>query len=262
MASVGKFTKRYSTFRPTNISGCRSWMDTMDASSYTLSGTSVLTVTDKADNNTFTKTGSIVSKYNGSDKTTSGFDMTIGNLKKTITSMPLYVHTAFFVTKLDSYPTTAGSPCMSFASSTSGSSQFHRPLDYATTFRTVAFGQSVIVAAASGATTNSMIFSGTYSNKVISSRYFDAGTENSYGTTGSSDYNTDASVVLIGADGATGQTGVFSWPGTVREVIVYGSVLSDTERRTVEGYLAWKWGLQSILSSTHPYKNVPFYTYT
>jgi len=36
------------------------------------------------------------------------------------------------------------------------------------------------------------------------------------------------------------------------EGIVYNSILSDTQRQQVEGYLAWKWGLQSSLVTTHP----------
>ena len=41
--------------------------------------------------------------------------------------------------------------------------------------------------------------------------------------------------------------------GYVAETVVYSRVLSITERQSVEGYLAWKWGLQSSLPSSHPY---------
>ena len=47
------------------------------------------------------------------------------------------------------------------------------------------------------------------------------------------------------------------WPGSVGEVIVYGSALSAVERQQVEGYLAWKWNLQSNLPPFHLYKNYP-----
>jgi hypothetical protein len=43
-------------------------------------------------------------------------------------------------------------------------------------------------------------------------------------------------------------------PGTIAELLVYTRALSTGERQTVEGYLAWKWGLQSNLPDTHPYK--------
>ena len=42
--------------------------------------------------------------------------------------------------------------------------------------------------------------------------------------------------------------------GQIGEIIVYNSVLSQQNRELVEGYLAWKWGLQSNLPSTHPFR--------
>ena len=43
--------------------------------------------------------------------------------------------------------------------------------------------------------------------------------------------------------------------GTTSEILVYNSTLSNTDRQIVEGYLAWKWQLQSALPLTHPYNN-------
>jgi hypothetical protein len=45
--------------------------------------------------------------------------------------------------------------------------------------------------------------------------------------------------------------------GVVNEVVTYTTTLTPTERRQVEGYLAWKWGLQASLPTTHPYYKVP-----
>jgi hypothetical protein len=39
------------------------------------------------------------------------------------------------------------------------------------------------------------------------------------------------------------------------EVLVFGSVLSASDKEKLEGYLAWKWNMQSKLPSNHPYKN-------
>jgi len=44
--------------------------------------------------------------------------------------------------------------------------------------------------------------------------------------------------------------------GNIYEVIFYDTALTDSQRQQVEGYLAWKWGLQNSLVN-HPYKNVP-----
>jgi len=40
----------------------------------------------------------------------------------------------------------------------------------------------------------------------------------------------------------------------ISEFLIYGSVLTATQRQTIEGYLAWKWGLQSTLPAGHPFK--------
>ena len=42
--------------------------------------------------------------------------------------------------------------------------------------------------------------------------------------------------------------------GVISEVLVYNTMLSDTQRQKTEGYLAWKWNLTSNLPNSHPYK--------
>lgn len=42
--------------------------------------------------------------------------------------------------------------------------------------------------------------------------------------------------------------------GHIQEVIVYNTALSIQQYQFVEGYLGWKWGFQSVLPNTHPYK--------
>jgi hypothetical protein len=45
--------------------------------------------------------------------------------------------------------------------------------------------------------------------------------------------------------------------GEIAEVLMYQGTLTTGQRQEIEGYLAWKWGLQSSLPNTHPYKNSP-----
>ena len=42
--------------------------------------------------------------------------------------------------------------------------------------------------------------------------------------------------------------------GILREMVVT-PVLSDADRQRLEGYLAWRWGLQASLATGHPYKS-------
>ena len=43
--------------------------------------------------------------------------------------------------------------------------------------------------------------------------------------------------------------------GHVTEIVQIESRLSTTDRQRLEGYLAWKWGLQANLPTNHPFKN-------
>lgn len=47
------------------------------------------------------------------------------------------------------------------------------------------------------------------------------------------------------------------WDGYMAECLVFNSVLSESDREKVEGYLAHKWGLASVLPIDHPYKLAP-----
>jgi hypothetical protein len=44
------------------------------------------------------------------------------------------------------------------------------------------------------------------------------------------------------------------YTGYISEVLIYRTSLTTSQRQTVEGYLAWKWGLQDQLPANHPYK--------
>jgi hypothetical protein len=49
---------------------------------------------------------------------------------------------------------------------------------------------------------------------------------------------------------------VFPMEGQLGEMVVF-SGNDDTTRQLVEGYLAWKWGLEGNLPGGHPYENAP-----
>ena len=41
--------------------------------------------------------------------------------------------------------------------------------------------------------------------------------------------------------------------GNISEILFFNTALSNTDRQTIEGYLAWKWGIQANLPASHPY---------
>jgi hypothetical protein len=67
-----------------------------------------------------------------------------------------------------------------------------------------------------------------------------------------------------GSASASGLTlGMYGTPGSnylqgyLFEVLAYNTALSTANRQAIEGYLAWKWGLQGSLPANHPYKSAP-----
>lgn len=91
-------------------------------------------------------------------------------------------------------------------------------------------------------------------NPAIYSHYFNSTTSQIF-ENGTSTITGDA-----GAQGSTGITigsrhtqNQETFQGHIAEVIYYSRRLSQSERQKVEGYLAWKWGLQDKISSNHPY---------
>jgi len=58
----------------------------------------------------------------------------------------------------------------------------------------------------------------------------------------------------IGADRTQTNRG---WRGYIGEVICGSNALTTDTKNRIEGYLAWKWGIESVLPSNHPYKNHP-----
>jgi hypothetical protein len=60
--------------------------------------------------------------------------------------------------------------------------------------------------------------------------------------------------IRIGSD--TGTAGGSAWNSWIAEIIFTGAISFATLQR-IEGYLAWKWGLQGNLPATHPNRNRP-----
>ena len=69
-------------------------------------------------------------------------------------------------------------------------------------------------------------------------------------------WNVPTTFAWLGSGSSSGTTNKLT--GFISEVIVYNSALSTDNRQKIEGYLAWKWNLQSSLPVGHPYKSSSF----
>jgi hypothetical protein len=102
--------------------------------------------------------------------------------------------------------------------------------------------------------TNLSIWNGLVSQKSATTSFFRLtinGVEQAV-VSGSPSYNFTpydaAGFITIGSSRSTG-----TFTGHFCEMLIFNTPLSTNQRDQVEGYLAWKWGLQSSLQTSHPY---------
>jgi len=116
-----------------------------------------------------------------------------------------------------------------------GGGQYQNAFAYGSSFNTGGSYRIVSTVCASP-TTVQVYFNGT--NQNIGSSW------NYYGTT------TSATITSVTVGKAYQ---IFA--GNLAEIVMYSTALSDSDRYKVEGYLAWKWGLQTSLPVGHAYYN-------
>ena len=69
-------------------------------------------------------------------------------------------------------------------------------------------------------------------------------------------YSTALTNATIGAESPTQGRNFYSF-SNFRELIIYNTTLTNAQRQQIEGYLAWKWGLNANIPSTHAFKLYP-----
>ena len=243
--AVLSITNRFTnaSFLPTQIPGCKLWLDAADTSpaSMTLSGTTLTTWKDKSGNGlnmtaggnypTYTKTGI---QFNGGVpnvlSNSTGYSATTA-----LTAFVVYQSTVS--SSRQRYFKCAKNGNYSFVStdttyidlSTTTTNNYNGPISYSanTTYiiSVVPYSSSSLAYAINGTESFSWIYS-------ASSTPYAGATELEVG----------------------GVSTVY-FTGYIMEVIMYDAYFTPTQRQQVEGYLAWKWGLNANLPPTHPYKN-------
>jgi hypothetical protein len=68
---------------------------------------------------------------------------------------------------------------------------------------------------------------------------------------------TTAGKLNIGFAGALTPALAGAMRGYIYELIVFNTAITTETRQAVEGYLSWKWGIQDLLSTAHPYYLAP-----
>lgn len=99
-----------------------------------------------------------------------------------------------------------------------------------------------------GATTNTVLVSQLFNPTYV--EYLNGSTTASYTGGFANTQATQFSIATRATDRVT------SFYGYICEILVYNTQMSSANQYILEGYLAWKWGIQGNLPTTHPY----FYT--
>jgi hypothetical protein len=64
-------------------------------------------------------------------------------------------------------------------------------------------------------------------------------------------------IIRVGVGYFSGDTAASAMRGRISEIVMSASPWATDDRQRLEGYLAWKWGLEANLPVDHPYKTTP-----
>jgi len=238
-------------FSPASMSGLQLWLDASYVPSVAVSGTTVITWTDRSANARVLGVGSGTTTY--------------GAQAVTITNSYLYVDSPVNLTNVIVFTvfktnTNAGNQHWIAGKPASGGVSYSSPDGFAITgnpnlpnlqlFGTA--GSGLIMASCPTLDTQCLVTWQQTSNSVASG-YYNGGVQSA--TTNPANSRTGTALGFsIGSQ----------WDGTLynnivatasfNEVLVYNTALTTIERQTIEGYLAWKWGIQASLPAGHPFK--------
>lgn len=249
-------------FAPTQISNCVLWLDAADTSTVTLSGGNLTRWNDKSGlNNYATNTGTVLytQGLNGLNVATFSNATATNNVMVTQTfSIDPILETYFYLIQ---FGATIGNYGISLASSHPTQFSYYIYFIKGASTLSIDVGQISV-----GTIFSSSSFDNTTTGPINQTGLISF--QRTGATTGEIRYN---GTLLTTTNG--GLSGGFYQPtgyrlganlttGSIGEHIIYNSSISTAQRQQVEGYLAWKWGIQSSLPSNHPYRNTPIYATT
>lgn len=237
-------TQQYFGFDPRSVPNCVLWMDALDSNVISLSGSNVTGWTDKSSNGyVFSNaTGYTynVTKFNGSYPSFYAPSNVTGNFVGSNTSFSLAQPASFFIVcqLLDTAP--GG---YMFDSTNSGNRMAF-----------IAYGGGKPV-----------MFAGVELSNTVTTTFTSPGQHGGVFNGGSSLVFSNGTQTISGNAGTQGATGLIigsrfslngAWGGHLCELLMFSRIVTTAERQQIEGYLGWKWGVNSNLPATHPYKSV------
>ncbi len=248
---------KHSRFAPTQISGCALWLDAADASTVILNGTSVTQWNDKSGNTRNLSQGTLANSplYTSVNRRFM-IDFIRANKTYLINTSISQIYTNFTLFIIFQRKNIPSDNERIFVAI---------PVGYATDWNTTtgfSFNTALEVASNGSGTVfsdNSNLNLNMYSLKTTNNvaNLFKNGNTSSI-LTKNLGLNGNSIGILLGSGTNSGINAVSEQlNGYIGEVVLFYSPLSLVQQQQVEGYLAWKWGLQTNLPSTHPYAKFP-----
>jgi hypothetical protein len=225
-------------FTPLSVPGCQLWLDGADPA--TING-NVTSVREKANNVTFTATGTVTRSTIGATQSLNFAGA--GYLSGTVNN--LLVGTSFVVFRTTAanngyYPFftwrdnvvnsgLANFPAFGYLPGGNLIGPYTTWVGAGTPTTSVSIGNSYITSYSWSGTTTNVGFNGAIPT---------TGTQSAYAHS--------ETLLWIAFDNGYYTT------ANIGEILIYNTILSAAQRQAVEGYLAWKWNLQGSLALAHP----------
>lgn len=237
--SVNKYGTPLQTFNPTTITGCVLWLDGADISTFSFSsGILISQWRDKSGNgNTATPFGTGTTVNYLADRGAVFFPGSSG-LRTSLVTPTNRVQSGFFVVNVAT-GTGLNAGVIQGCANSSGGRQFRT--------------QGTLITLQEN--TSALFTSGTtLMNTLMLVGYTDDGTTITHNVNGTIVSGTSATAFTAGTAVTVGYSFNTEFMiGYIYETIVYSTTLTTIQRQQIEGYLAWKWGINSRLPISHPY---------
>jgi len=266
VSSLSLLTDAVTPFTPRSIPGCVLWLDGKDVNgtgSNITAGTAMTSWTDKSGNgnSTTSKVGTITMTANAIGNNAAPYFP--NNPSYFLGSLPTYTGTAIYHFAVATLTTSStaygrilglartgtndyGDSTTEFAFIRNNATQafiIGRNSSYLST-AIPAYSTPFIIQSSQNGSTQSIGVNGTLTPATQNTGISSGFNINAYG---------------IGVNPNTGDAGSY-YDGVIAEVVVYmGTVLTTAQIQSMEGYLAQKWGLTSLLPLTHPGRTTQYF---
>ena len=247
LRALTSYSRNIPLWTPAQISTAL-WLDAADASTITLNGSTVSQWNDKSGNGRNVSQPTASAQPTSNTRTLNGLNVLDFNVDIIGRSTPFVtINTPWLVYSVITFDSFTGNPVYiglqgaqttHIGWSSNGNIQFYNP------------ATGVVGLSGSVITANTPALVGVQYDTTNLTGIYNGAAQGSPAVT----IPADTALFNIGSH-ASGASNYFD--GAIGEIVFIQSTVSLSNRQKLEGYLAWKWGLQANLPVGHPYKNAP-----